>query len=178
MSTSCAFALPVQLLHFNVNPASNSAIIDWKLADVKDVNEFSIERKKDNGQWIEIKKIKPEISKLQYQFQDLNLIGGLYQYRLKIAELNGAVSYSPAKLIHIKNKTSFNIFPNPASKSVSIIYSFHPNSQLKIYNNIGQMVMNKKLNISQSVYQLDVSILSKGIYRVVIDDQTKSIVIE
>ena len=49
---------------------------------------------------------------------------------------------------------------------------------MKIYNNIGQMVMNKKLNISQSVYQLDVSILSKGIYRVVIDDQTKSIVIE
>ena len=170
--------LPVHLLFFNVNSASNSAIVDWQLSNVNDVNEFSIERKQDNGQWFVIKKITPEISKLQYQFKDLNLVGGVYQYRLRISEKNGAVMYSPAKLIHIKNKTAFNIFPNPAKKSISIIYAFHFNSQLKIYNNIGQLVFNKKAGMNQSVIQLDVSFFRKGIYRVVVDDQTRSLVIE
>ncbi|MGZ5191533.1 MAG: T9SS type A sorting domain-containing protein, partial [Flavisolibacter sp.] len=178
MSTSCAFALPVQLLSFTVIPVSNSAILDWQIASVDDLNEFSIERKQDNGQWIEIKKFKPEISKLQYQFKDLNLASGVFQYRLKISEKNEALMYSPAKLIHIKNKTSFNIFPNPAKKSISIIYSFHSNSQLKIYNNIGQLVLSKKVSINQTVFQVDVSFLKRGIYRVVVDDQTKTLVIE
>lgn len=178
ISTSCTFALPVKLLYFNVITISNSAVVDWQLADLNDVQDFSIERKQDNGHWTEIKKILPENSTLKYQYNDPNLLGGVYQYRLKITEKNGAVVYSPAKLINIKNNNTFNIFPNPAKKYVSIIYSFNSNSQLKIYNDIGQLVMSKKILTTQSVFQLDVSFLRSGIYRLVVDGHTKSMVIE
>ena len=81
----------------------------------------------------------------------------------------------PDKIIWFENKGAlgveenttnlFTLFPNPTNAELNI-NSIAPISEIIIYNNLGQLLLN-----ADNTNQLDVSVLSKGIYIVNIKDE-------
>jgi hypothetical protein len=66
-----------------------------------------------------------------------------------------------------------SIYPNPASEQISFdVSNFSGNVQLSIINSIGQTVMSETATISGDTHPADVSFLSRGIYKVIISDNT------
>ena len=61
------------------------------------------------------------------------------------------------------------MFPNPSRGkfTISIYDQLNENSSLKIYNLLGELVLEIDLNNDQLVYNIDLSTYSKGIYTVV-----------
>lgn len=75
-------------------------------------------------------------------------------------------------LDEFNNATSFELYPNPASKEVTIELETRsaPDAELVITNNIGQMVMSTPLERSNHVVKkLDISNLPAGIYVISVD---------
>ena len=73
------------------------------------------------------------------------------------------------------NKIAFNIAPNPSNGDISINFSQIPsaNTKLNIFSILGQKVYSSPLTNKRN--SLDLSALSKGIYMVIINDETTQI---
>ena len=74
------------------------------------------------------------------------------------------------------NTNSFNLtsnsqlFPNPTQNEISIdTHSLTFIKSINIYNNVGQLVFTQIIDNKEDIVKLDVSLLSSGIYFMVID---------
>jgi len=67
---------------------------------------------------------------------------------------------------NIDENAIVNAFPNPATSSLFIQYDLEKISgtYLKIYNSIGEIVIQKEVNSTSGILKLDVSSLAKGVY--------------
>ena len=70
----------------------------------------------------------------------------------------------------VQNKNKISVYPNPVSNILTIEYPFSDNLQLKVINQLGQLVL--KQNQDASLKSLDVSKLSKGLYFLNIDSES------
>jgi len=70
------------------------------------------------------------------------------------------------------NKIAFNISPNPSNGDININFSKIPstNTKLNIYSVLGQKVYSSPLTNKR--ISLNLSALSKGIYMVILNDET------
>ena len=57
---------------------------------------------------------------------------------------------------------SFAIYPNPASTQITI--SKAENSQLEIYNSLGQLILSENIELNNQT--IDISAFEKGIYHI------------
>lgn len=97
---------------------------------------------------------------------------GLHQVYVKVTLPEGCsttdtinITITEASTI-IENKYDISIYPNPAQNTIYINTNNHTDKQLKLFNNLGQLINTKKIEARTSV--IDISILKSGIYNVVI----------
>ena len=70
---------------------------------------------------------------------------------------------------------SFTLYPNPANQYITLqTNNLQPNSQLTIYNNIGQKVLNTQLTTATE-QNIDITTLASGIYYVEIKTESETI---
>lgn len=69
---------------------------------------------------------------------------------------------APLSIDEVENSKKISIYPNPVTNNLTIENPFTGNVQLKVVNNIGQVVLNQNYNTAST--RLNVSTLSKGIY--------------
>lgn len=69
----------------------------------------------------------------------------------------------------LTNKINISVYPNPVSNFLNIDNSFSGNLQLKVFNQLGQIVLIQNQNTTST--SLDVSNLSKGLYYLNISSQ-------
>jgi len=63
-----------------------------------------------------------------------------------------------------------NIFPNPATTQTTITYpKQYKENQLQIYNMLGQLVYEEKLQKSTNQTTINTSKLQSGIYKIILD---------
>jgi uncharacterized protein with WD repeat len=67
----------------------------------------------------------------------------------------------------IQKQTSFSIFPNPTSHSITIKGEKNMNQNFKIFDQMGREVISGKLNGINT--EVNLSVLSKGIYTLKIE---------
>lgn len=85
-----------------------------------------------------------------------------------------ACAYLMTGMHSIESKGELNCFPNPFSTQTSIQYAF-PNEghiskgRLSIYNHLGQVVLNRVLEQSKGVWELERGTLAAGSYWVVLE---------
>ncbi len=125
-------ALGIHLLGFSATKALTGAQIIWKTENEQDYTNFTVERSSDNG--ITYNELTAFISNRQgtYSYVDKSLLVSTYQYRLKIEDFNGIVSYSNVvTLLYGSLSTpiavnSMVVYPNPAGSTINI--AINPNS--------------------------------------------------
>lgn len=77
---------------------------------------------------------------------------------------------------------SLDIYPNPASSSISIINGMYPNLEYKFYNILGQNILQG--SVSNTINEINVSNINEGVYFLYLKDTksnidiTKKIIIE
>ncbi len=196
-------ALGLHLLDFTAAKATNGAQVAWKTENEENYTNFTVERSTDNGVTFSVLGNMLSSDEGTYSFLDPKPAIATDQYRLKLVDLNGNITYSKIVTLMYANsnslvKSSISIYPNPAtstlnlaitppfssSSTTGLITSSTGNApalpgntvySIKIVNNTGSVL--KTASTSQQDWQTDVSSLMPGTYILqVIDNHDNSVI--
>jgi hypothetical protein len=183
----CAITvLPVSLTNFNA-VRENAAMVSLSWTTLTEQNNmgFSVERN-TGAKWNEIAFITSKgrkgnsTTRLDYQYTDLNIFGGISQYRLVQRDIDGKFALSPIRVVHGEGLGKNIVFPNPSKDgSVNILFSDFSKRELKLFDQTGRVVR----SWSSSSLNSSVSGLRSGVYFLKIvsakgDQSTKTIIIQ
>lgn len=105
-----------------------------------------------------------------YTVQVVNAFGCL-------SPLSSAYSYSTIDIAETDQNNSFSISPNPTKGTVLISLAENTNpQQLKLYNALGQVILQQTIPATQTSMLLDLSGFSKGLYYLQIDGDNGMVV--
>lgn len=168
---SCSFALPIELIYFNVLLHNRTVKIDWQTASEINNDFFSIERSEDGINWEIIQEVNGAGNSntiINYSITDYYPNHGISYYRLKQTDFDGQFEYSDIKFVNVESADSNNIhiYPNPTNNIINIQGNIQELADIKIINKLGQDVTNliSISNKNQSTLIYDLSNLSVGIY--------------
>ena len=180
-------ALGVHLLNFTGAKVSGGSQIVWKTENEENYTYFTVERSSDGGATFNPVGGVASAALGTYSFLDKTPPAAVDMYRLKIVDINGAVSYSNIVTLMYGSpgstlvKTGIVVYPNPAKTtlSLSIAPGFQTTSNfsytIQIANVLGSVVT--KISTTQQTWQTDVSSLMPGTYVVqVINKNNNSLV--
>ncbi len=169
--------LPVNLISFSGKATNNGNLISWKTANEKNFSHFEIfkgislgnEEEVSNQTFEKIGEIKAN-NKEFYQFLDNAKIETKNYYRLAMIDLDGTKKMS--KIISIYKKSDDfnieNVFPIPASNSLTINYETTNNSNIecKVFDFSGKLMYENKFNsvIGTNSKNIEIKSWSSGAY--------------
>ena len=185
-------SLAVKLISFSGVKATNGSQLQWTAKNEENYTHFTVERSTDNGVSYQIIGGFPSTGDRNYSLLDRNPAVTKNMYRLKLEDLNGAISYSNiVTLIYGNNaevaKSPITLYPNPASSMINLNINLQTNLVLgnnqinssansaysiNIINAKGQIV--KSTNITQLDWQTSVSNLLPGTYILQVVDSNKN----
>ncbi|MBL0095053.1 MAG: T9SS type A sorting domain-containing protein [Bacteroidetes bacterium] len=162
--------LPIELLHFTAKPAAGNIELNWSTLQEINNEFFTLEKAIHPSEWYEIGIVQGggNTSTLrEYQFSDQQPVSGIQYYRLKQTDTDGRFSYTNIVAVNYDNnkKTSFLIYPNPASDIVFIELdpnNLHEDYLLRIMDAGGCLLSQMKLR--NSIQELDLRFLAPGFY--------------
>jgi hypothetical protein len=127
-------ALAVRLLQFTAAKATAGSKVTWKTENEVNYTNFTVERSNDNGVTFNVVGGFVSSDLGTYSFLDATPAEGANQYRLKLEDLNGAITFSKvvtlqyagdAKTVTINN---IKVYPNPAVNTINLAI-IQPGSQ-------------------------------------------------
>lgn len=166
--------VPVELTSFTASTLNNNVYLKWTTASELNNKGFSVEKNAGNG-FNEIAFVNgngTSAGGFTYQFTDENIQEGLFSYRLKQVDYNGAYEYSDIIQVEISKPHTFSIsqnFPNPFNPSTEISYSIAETGKvsIKVIDVLGNLV-NELVNEIQYAGKHNVTFngsdLSSGVY--------------
>jgi hypothetical protein len=140
----CGLNLPVYALvkGNELRVKDKDVIINW-IKDSEYISYFEIERKMANSStWLIVERLYAE-DKEEFTFNDNNLPGQKYYFRIKSVFKNDTYSYSEEMEAELNNPSGFSLdqnYPNPFNPETTIKYTI-PSAghvDLRIYNLLGQ----------------------------------------
>ncbi len=188
-------AMGIHLLKFTATKASGGAEIAWKTENEQNYTSFTVERSIDGGATFNALNSFTSSAVGTYSFLDKNPLPVSIgvpsdQYRLKIVDLNGSISYSKvATIIYTDFNSSaannvIDVYPNPATSTVkfSIVQNTDdaPNNDNATYGitimSTNGAIVKTKIS-AQASWEDNVSDLLPGTYIIqVINNYDKSVV--
>jgi photosystem II stability/assembly factor-like uncharacterized protein len=168
---------PVELSSFSAIPLGNKVVLQW--TTVTEINNmgFEIERKFKDGSWEKIGSVKGNgtvTQKVHYSFDDHTVPGeGIYNYRLKQIDYNGAFEYSAeVEVIYGEVPEEYAIqqnYPNPFNPSTKINFSLPEENKvvIRIFNPLGELVQEINMGtLSHGHFEQDIDMGSNpsGMY--------------
>jgi hypothetical protein len=160
---------PVHLVSFEALRKPEQVELVWRTASEQNSSHFVLERSNDGQKFYEYASVPAagNSSSLHlYSFADENPLEGISFYRLKMVDADGTFSYSEIQKVFSENSFSVKIFPNPASRFVSV-HSSACDASLAIYDVQGRLVLEKKVGCFDTI---DLSGYTPGIYSLVFSD--------
>ena len=103
-------------------------------------------------------------------------------YYVQYTDANGCISVSDPyifliiSVLNINDELNFSIYPNPANEFVTVYFSEKNLKQLKLINQTGKIVVEK--SVSGSVFEINTTELSVGVYYLIISNERNSKVIK
>ena len=178
-------ALPVELLDFQCVATKNVVNLNWNVATQLHTEGYQIERSTDNGQTFErigFMKAKTASGKMAYTFTDEKPIVGTNYYRLKMLDIDGKFDFSPIRTAILRGPDldKFSIYPNPASRSVTIDLATNRKGRVEIelVDAVGKSILKTQVpsDIGTNQFPLNISKVAEGTYFLkMTDGQTVSI---
>ncbi len=164
-SSVCENLLPVKLIYFNAMlTSSKKAKLDWQIANPRDAAFFFVEKLSSSGTWIRIATIPANDANRFYSFIDDHTIYGENMYRLYMEGKDRSASYSNQKRVILASGSSFNFYPNPATKKLTVSGNFTGDTRLQLTDISGRLILEKKIPSGPGQYELNLPSLPNGIY--------------
>jgi hypothetical protein len=118
-------ALMVRLLNFTATKATGGAQVAWTTENEQNYTNFTIERSTDGGVTFNVLGGFPSGALGIYSFLDKYPPIAADQYRLKLGDLNGAISYSKVVTLIYGNgdnivTSKINVYPNPSAGVINL----------------------------------------------------------
>lgn len=184
-------ARQIHLLDFTAAKSGTGVRVAWKVENEYNYTGFTVEKSTGNGSAFTSLGMLTSSGQGTYSLLDTKPAEGTNQYRLKITDLNGTVTYSKIVSLlysHGANTVSvISVYPNPAKSIVHVVMPSAGMSNVNfnatqygiselvssqtgkaeefdivIVNNQGAVV--KKATVNQAEWQTDVSSLMPGTY--------------
>jgi hypothetical protein len=160
--------LAVKLMSFTANLTLNHTVaLNWTTTRESRTNYFVVERTKDNWNYVSIDTVYAENNgefTQNYEATDMHPLKGINYYRLKIVDMDGAISYSPIAAVRYADTRSPLMYPNPANTYVNIEQGTDPIKQIAIYNIVGKTVLRITNTNAQGIIKIPTYSLSSGLY--------------
>jgi hypothetical protein len=156
--------LPIEILSFQAKPGrDHSAVLDWSIADLNELDEIYIQRQTGDSNWYSIHSqiIKDRnLSSLKSSFTDKNCLAANAHYRLMIKTGGGKTEYS--NITSVKWVTEeLQLYPNPATGFLFIRAKLLANT-VTCVNAAGYQVVLPLQNAGAGLYKLNIEKLSRG----------------
>jgi len=166
--TTGGFILPIELLFFKGNVASESVDLTWSTATELNFDYFSLERSNDGKIFNEIAQVKGHGTtnrQYNYSFNDDAPVVGRSYYRLTSNDFDGYQQVFHVISIDFQGEKTFSVSPNPSDgSSVKLNFNFanETEGQVIIYDNVGSVIGVYTLASSGSINFQDA--LTNGVY--------------
>ncbi|MFT3980457.1 MAG: T9SS type A sorting domain-containing protein [Ferruginibacter sp.] len=173
-----AGTLPLQLLLFTATKQGENALLQWKTTNEVSTSYFDVERSRDGLQFETIGRVAAvnNAGTNHYLFADNSPAKGINYYRLKQADMDGRYTNSTVTVVVFENtKATLSIYPNPAVNTIHIRYAAdQKNVTLSIFDITGRKVFAKEF-ANQSIPEIDISALVKGVYTLQLNDGSRQL---
>ncbi|MDB5132595.1 MAG: hypothetical protein JWR02_2344 [Mucilaginibacter sp.] len=171
-------ARQMHLLDFTAANAIAGVEVSWKTENEQGYTTFTVERSIDNGVTFNVLGGFTSSGQNRYNFLDKDAVTGAKWYRLKLEDLNGAISYSKTVLVPSPdliraNSNGITIYPNPVQNTLNLVMPANESVSgqaanqadgysIVIANNSGTII--KRGDTNQLTWQTDVSNFVTGTY--------------
>lgn len=175
--------LPLSLLSFTAAPSATQINLQWKVSNEINVNKYVVERSINATDFIALGDVAAVNSAdAVYNYLDSKLPATDYlYYRLKMIDKNGVIKFSEVLKVKLQTPSfDMQVVPNPVQGSTATITISTAKAKklsINIYNVQGQKVYAEKLQatVGTSNYNLRLSNLTAGNYKLVVDDGTEKL---
>ncbi len=174
--------LPMKLLSFDADLINNQVETAWAVATEFDVAAYEVLKSKDGYEWSSIGSVdaSQKNGEATYTLMDTKPYQGKSFYRLKEIENNGNVVLHDPKEIINNTDQLVSVYPNPNNGSFALNYSAisHKELEVKMYNNLGDIVYSKNHGVTEGTNVIDVSAsLAAGIYTIEVSNFASNAII-
>jgi hypothetical protein len=178
--------LPVTLLDFEAEKASNGVQLNFATTGAPGLSSFTIERSSDGVSFTPIGSVAANAaagaspgsaapsaaansggSQKQYIFPDNHPLPSLNEYRLKMIAADGSYTYSKTVAIRYDGMDALSIFPNPVNDALNVQLHLPAGViLLQVVDAVGRTVKTMQVQSSGATLAVlvDTRGLSKGIY--------------
>ncbi len=175
-------AFPIKLERFTGEVKTNSNDLKWVISAFSDVNKIVLERSANGSEFEPLNTYSGNVLlNREYLYSDVNPFSGANYYRLSTYNKDGTIQYSNVVLLKRSEKIKINVFPNPVKNVVNLSFntveSLGP-VQIKLYNNIGQLILVRAVNISSGInnFEIKADRMAVGSYKMIISNQQNEII--
>lgn len=171
--------LPVSWLYFKVQKQDAAALLSWATDTETNNKYFVVEHSTNGSNWESLANIPGagnSISAKEYQYVHNHPAPGMNYYRIRQQDADGRFTYSGTQKIQFQPVASLRVYPNPVVNG-NIHVSVSKAGLLKLFTAGGQLVYQKQLGTAGQ-HQLNLQSLAKGVYRLVFEKESTSIVLQ
>ncbi|MBL1153575.1 MAG: T9SS type A sorting domain-containing protein [Ignavibacteriota bacterium] len=166
--------IPVELINFSAEQIENKILLKWITATEINNYGFEILRSKNLTNWEIIGFVSGNgstSSQSNYSFNDTELSGDRFYYKLKQIDYNGSYEFSEIVTIdiYINNYSLFQNYPNPANPTTTITFSIPQKTEIKmeLFSIAGEKIkdiLNEEKD--KGIYKIDINLsnYASGIY--------------
>lgn len=161
--------LSVKLESFTATLQGSNAELVWLVRDETDIDRYEVEYSKNGIEYNRLNVVGATASN-RYSSRHTITAEGTYYYRLKIAELNGKISYSPVRVVTVRKDNSLiGVYPNPVKDVLYVTMgSRFQNKEvmIKIVNSAGIQVTATGFKQASQTEVISTAALPAGRYTV------------
>ena len=166
-------ALPVELTNFSARTHERSVALSWQTVSELNNDYFNVEHTQDGIDFTTIGRVRgggTTQTPQSYTFVHNNPGNATNYYRLKQVDFDGQHEYSKVISVRLKNEDHPEIFPNPTSGILQIEGNFSLNTQIKVRDNTGKLIL------TTNDLRVDLSAYPTGLYMVEIISENQIMV--
>lgn len=166
--------LPLSFTSFNASFNGRASQLKWSTANESNLKGFSVERSIDGTTYSEFAFIPANnvANQNNYSFEDMNVVGGVNYYRIKIVSNDGSYKYSQVFVINNKLSLQVEVFPNPAANTLTITHSkAGAGATLRLLSIEGKQIKTQVTSMGSVQTALSVSELIRGNYLLIFEDK-------
>jgi hypothetical protein len=166
-------ALPISILSFSANVLNRTDVtLNWTTEKELDVDHFEIITTSNGQDWSQVctsLAIVDSTERRNYKCIDVHPGVGMHYYQLIAIDKNGQFVRSKVEPISFEANADTRIFPNPVENQLEVTGDSFLNAAMYVVNAMGQKVEVTIEIRSNSSAWIDMSLVSKGIYYLIIE---------
>lgn len=170
-------ALPLNKMVINAGYVNDNLTIWWKATYEKSTASYEVERSVDGVTFTTIGSIaaKNTTTTNTYSIPDGKPINGVVNYRLRSIDRDGSFRYSKRLTVNSRLIGTLTIYPNPATKILSITHDrAGNNATIEVAGIDDKKMITQKMMPNTTQSSIDVSKLAAGVYILIIRNEKEN----